>query len=273
LYFNESGVQRVFAARGRFPFKDVVDELRNKKKFYDLINYFTISGGGVKDIDVNKSSTQVDLSVKDMNFNVKATVKAPAIRGDETLLAVGVAQMSEYLIPTDVKSLKSGQSMQIAMLDANGMLVSILKKTADLDQSDVAGADRLSAVLIPAANAAPQFLPILANPSLAKNGDMLVQKLNPISGVNAIATYSVLSQIQETTQGSQKVKVNKQYWEVYAPQWLEVVSLPEWPEADHITGKKHWEVNLIGSLNASQVDLGPAMINSATHVTHTSIDF
>ena len=44
------GPKRFYAARGRFPFKPVVDELRAGKPFYELLNYFTLFGGGVRDI-------------------------------------------------------------------------------------------------------------------------------------------------------------------------------------------------------------------------------
>jgi hypothetical protein len=273
IYFGEGGVQKVFSGRGRFPFKKVVDKLRDKVPFYDVVNDFTISGGGVKDLDLTKSSTQADLSVKDFDFKNKVNFIAPAIDGNETLMVVGIAHMAEYMIPTDVKVLKSGEKMGITTLDTKGSVFSILKKTKDME-SDGPGSDRLSAVLTPAATgASPKFLPIMTDPSLAKNGDMLVPKMNSIAGVNAVATYAVVSQIQEILQGKKKVTMNTSYWEMYAPNWLEVVNLPKWPEGNHLAGKKHWEINLIGSLNVSRVDLGPAMVNNATHVTHSSLDF
>jgi len=273
-YFTESGVQKVFAARGQFPFKKVVDKLRKKAPMYELVNDFTILGGGVKDIDVAKASTSVDLSVIDLDFKGKVNVTAPAISGDETMMVVGVAHMNEFMIPTDVKVVKSGQKQSIATLDNKGSVLSVLKKTKDLDPKAPAGSDPLSAVLIPAGNGVtPQFLPLMADPTLAANGDMLLPKMNPIQGVNAIATYAVVSQVAQTMQGSQKVLVNSSYWEMYAPAWAESLNLPKWPEGNHLPGKKHWEVNLLGSLNVSQVDLGPAMINNATHVTHSSLDF
>ncbi|MGZ3746218.1 MAG: hypothetical protein ACXWRE_02710, partial [Pseudobdellovibrionaceae bacterium] len=111
------------------------------------------------------------------------------------------------------------------------------------------------------------------DPRLASNGDLLVPPMTSVPGVNAVATYSVLSQVQESLQGNEKVRVSNSYWETYAPKWLEVINLPQWPEGNHLPGKKHWEINLIGSLTVSQVDLGPAMINNATHVTHSSLDF
>lgn len=273
LYFNDPGVKKVYAARGRFPFKEVVDRLRAKAEFYELINYFTISGGGVKDINVTKSSTQMNLSVKDLNFTSKAKVTAPAIASDEMILGVTAAVVGDYLVPTDVKGFKAGEKREMATLDQKSLLVGVLKKTNEFD-SNAPGADRLSAVIIPATNAAPQFLPLLGSASLSSNGDMLVPRANLIKGVNAVATYSVISQQVEVLNGKDKVMMKKPYWEVYAPYWLDVVSLPQWPETSkRAGGKKLWEVNLIGSLKASQVDLGPAMLNEATHVTHTSLSF
>jgi len=272
-YFAEGGVQKVFSGRGRFPFKQVVDKLRNRVPMFELVNDFTILGGGLTDLNITKAITQVDLSVTAFDFKAKANVTAPAISGDETMLAVGVAHFSEYLIPTDVKLVKSGQKLSLSTLDAKASVLSVLKKSRDLE-SNASGADRLSAVFVPAgAGVAPQFLPIMADPTLAANGDMLLPKMNPIAGVNSLATYAVVSQVMQTTQGTQKILANKTYWEMYAPKWSESLNLPKWPGGNHLSGKKRWEVNFLGSQNVSQVDLGPAMINNVTHVTHTSLDF
>ncbi|HEY8270922.1 MAG TPA: hypothetical protein VIG33_08530 [Pseudobdellovibrionaceae bacterium] len=273
IYFGDGGTQKVFSARGRFPLKKVVDKLRNNDPFYELMNDFVISGGGVKDLNLTTSSTDADLSVKDLDFKNKVDVTAPTIDSDETLMVVGVAHMAEYMLPTDVKLIKSGEKLGITTLDTKGSVFSILKKTKDMDSNDPA-AERLSAVLMPALlGVSPKFLPIMQDPTLTSNGDMLVPKIHPVAGVNPVATYAVISQVENLPQGAKKVKVNNSYWEMYAPHWMEVVSLPRWPEGNHMAGKKHWEINLVGSLTVSQVDLGPAMINNATHVTHSSLDF
>lgn len=274
IYFPEGGVQKIFAARGRFPFKQVVDKLRNKAPMYELVNDFTIQGGGVKDLNLTQTNTSADLSVTQLDFKNSVNVTAPAIAGDETFMAVGVANISEYMIPTDVKIVKSGQKQSLATLDSKASVFSVLKKTKDLDAGAGPGSDRLSAVLVAAGNGvAPKFIPIMADPTLASNGDMLLPKMNPISGVNAIATYAILSEVQQATQGTAKVQVNAGFWEMYAPNWVTAINMPKWPEGNAPAGKKHWEVNLLGSQSVSQVDLGPAMINNATHVTHSSLDF
>ncbi|MBV2168700.1 MAG: hypothetical protein KUL82_08335, partial [Bdellovibrio sp.] len=102
---------------------------------------------------------------------------------------------------------------------------------------------------------------------------VLMPKFNSVDGVNPIATYSILSKVEEVVQGTAKVKVLHPQWEVYSQNWLERMKLPQWPEDTAIPGKKRWEVNFVGSQTASQVPVGPAMIEAATHVTHSSISF
>ncbi|MNT17354.1 hypothetical protein D3C72_1524980 [compost metagenome] len=63
-------------------------------------------------------------------------------------------------------------------------------------------------------------------------------------------------------------------WEVYAANWVDRMDLPQWPdEAPAGAGKKRWDVNFVGSQTSSQPALGPAMIEAATHVTHSSVTF
>jgi len=273
VYFGDSGIHRIFAARGRFPFKEVVDQIRNKAPFYNLVNYFSILGGGVRDLEITNGSTQADLAVNEMDFKSKTPVVAPAFRADESMLVVGISHMAEYLLPTDVKILKAGQKRDIAALDAQGSLFYILKKTQDMENSGP-GTDRLSAVLLPVGKVnTPEFLPLMADPSLSARGELLVPKMNPLPGVNPVATYALMSVTREVLQGKDRLKVNSSYWEMYGHQWMESMEVPKWPGDQALSGKKHWEVNLIGSQTVSEVDLGPAMINNATHVTHSSVEF
>ncbi|MNY51705.1 hypothetical protein D3C86_1873200 [compost metagenome] len=74
-------------------------------------------------------------------------------------------------------------------------------------------------------------------------------------------------------QGSAKVKLMTPLWDVYAGSWVETMKLPQWPGETPVTGKKRWEVNFVGSQTASQSAVGPAMIEAATHVTHSSVTF
>lgn len=117
------------------------------------------------------------------------------------------------------------------------------------------------------------MLPLIENPRLSNPGEILMPRFESIPGVQKIGTYSVLSAELEIQQGNAKVKVMNPQWEVYAQSWVDRMQLPQWPNDQEPRGKKRWEVNFIGSQTASQAAPGAAMIEAATHVTHSSISF
>ncbi|WP_374074210.1 hypothetical protein [Bdellovibrio bacteriovorus] len=270
IYYGQPGVNRVFAARGRFPFKSTVDALRGGAEFYELINDFKINGGAIRDIEIKSGQTKLDMPTRELNFGEPKNLTAPQHRADEMFIAVGVANQSGYLIPTDVKKIAQGQKMALNTLPGSEqMVLGVLKRTAEMKN----GGDRMSAALLPfAAGATPSMLPLIPDPTIAGD-ELLMPKFNSVTGVNPIATYSVLSKEEEVQQGNAKVKIYRAQWEVYAQNWLERMKLPQWPNDSAITGKKRWEVNFVGSQTASQAPVGPAMIEAATHVTHSSISF
>ena len=272
IYFGQKGVNRVVAVRGRFPFRSTVDSLRGGSEFYELINNFKITGGGVRDLDVQGGSSQLNIPGTDLNFTDSKKVTAPAIRGDEMFIAVGVANQSGYMIPTDIKNVASTKSQALNTLpNSNQMLLSVLKKTADMKSGD----DRMSATLLPfAAQTAPKMLPLIASPTLSGANQVVFPQFNSIEGVNPLATYSVISSQVEVQQGPAKVKIMNPQWEIYAPNWVTGMTLPTWPgDSRASNAKKRWEVSFIGSQTASQAKLGPAIIDAATHVTHSSVSY
>jgi hypothetical protein len=271
IYAAQQGVKRVFAARGRFPFKSVVDDMRAGKEFYELINDFRINGGGIRDIDV-RGETKLDVPTRELNFTDKVEVAAPTFRADEIFMTVGLANQSGLMVPTDVKRIEQGKSLKVnALPGSDQMVLGVLKRKSEMKGP---GADRMSATLLPlTAGMVPTMLPLIADPSISNQGELLFPKFNSINGVNPIATYSVLTREEEIQQGKEKVKLMMPRWEVYASDWQERMKLPQWPNESAPTGKKRWEVSFIGSQTASQVGPGPAMIEAATHVTHSSVSF
>lgn len=272
IYAAQQGVKRVFAARGRFPFKSVVDDIRGGKEFYELINDFRINGGGIRDIDVKTGETKLDVPTRELNFTDKVEVAAPTVRSDEVFMTVGLSNQSGLMVPTDVKRIESGKTLKVNALPSTEQLVlGVLKRKAEMKG---AGNDRMSATLLPlTAGVVPTMLPLIPDPSISSQGELMFPKFNTINGVNPIATYTVLTREEEVQQGREKVKLMNPKWEVYATDWQERMRLPQWPNEQAPTGKKRWEVSFIGSQTTSQVGLGPAMIEAATHVTHSSVSF
>lgn len=274
LYFSEKKIQRVFAAQARFPFKTVVDEMRAKKKLYELVNYFTISSGVVRDVNLNADKMTLDLPINELAFKTARTMKAPAVRGDEIMLALAVADLNGYMVPTDVKRLQANESKNLMVLGSSPSLaLGVLKKEAEFDPSSP-DADRLSAVLLPFnGTVTPQFINLINNPRLASNGDLLLSKPAPVTGVNRLATLTILSDVREVQVGAGTAKFPVRLWEVYAPDWVDTMALPKWPDASPVPKKKRWEVAYIGSQLKQEAELGQAVVDAATHFTHSSSDF
>lgn len=271
LSFADAGEQVVFAARGRFPFKKVIDEVRARKKFYELINHFDIQGGVVRQIAARAG---YELPVNELNFTTKRTFKAPSIRSSEVLIGLAAAEMNGVMIPTDVKKIESKQSMAMSVEGSSPALAIGVLKNASEFEGGTGGADRLSAVLLPfGSGVAPQFLDLIANPRFVSD-EVQMTRPRALNGVHELATLAIFSDVREIPMGSNgslPFLIHK--WEVYAPSWVEKMDLPQWPLATPQPTKKRWEVTFIGSQLKEAAELGQPVIDAATHVTHSSLDF
>lgn len=273
-YLKRSGQHKVFAAQGRFPFKAVVDEFRDDKQFFELINYFSITGGALRDVQVANQTTNLDMPANEIKFSKKGSFKAPVANKGEVLVAVAANKVNDYMIPSDVKRLTSGKAQQMNLLEnAESYLVTVAKKASEF--GTLTPSDRMSAALLKFEEGVqPELLPLIANPAVLERGTKLqIPALAPSKSISALATLLVLSKVQEFKQGSTIIQVLHNEWEVYSPGWITSMSLPEWPEDTRIDGKKRWEVNLIGNNQLIQNKIGQELVEAATHVTHSSVDF
>lgn len=271
-----TGTQKLFAARGRFPFRSVVDSLRNGAEMADLINEFRIFGGQVKDVTINAGSkNKQNFEVRELSFTEKRNFIAPQILKSQTIIAVSLMNQNNYFVPSDFKRLDTGEKIELGILPkTEPMLAAVLKNRNEMNP-DRPGIDRLSAVISDFPdNASVDFLPLIPNPRFNNTGDLDLPEVSNVKGVNQLATYSVLSQVIEKKQADGTInKTLNRAWEVYSNNWLSEVKLPEFPTDIQLNGKKQWDVVFIGSQNASQSAIGPAMIEEATHVTHSSVQF
>lgn len=270
-YFPQRGINRMVSLRARFPFKDIVDSLRAGKSFIELINQFKIGGAGIRDINIQNGTAELNIPSSEITMNDQRNVIAPIIRADETFLAVGISKQSGYMLPSDVKTIASGKSQNIALVqNTEQQLLGVVKKTEDLKNGD----DRMSATLLPFTGTAnPKMLPLINNPTILSANEALLPQVHTIEGVNPLATYAVISNQVEVNQGPEKVKIMAPYWVVYSSSWLSKVTFPTWPNETNPgnKGSRRLEVTFIGSQTASHATLGRDMIEAATHVTHSSI--
>ena len=275
MYTPSYGPKRVYAARGRFVFKDVVKELQNGTPFYELINYFSILGGGIRDITLTGPSTTLDLPGTELEFKSTLKVQSPVAATDEVLLVLAASDVASSLIPTDIKKPEQGATLSLSSLaDKPAYVISVIKRKAEF-MAATPGADRLTAALTAYTdNIKPVLLPLVENPTITTtNGIEITLPAAPVKeGINPLAVSAMISDLVEVQNGADKITNVNRRWEVLGAGWNAKIQLPNWP-LDNMATKKRVEINFIGSTTNTSTPLDESLIQAATHVTHASKDF
>ena len=266
--------RRLYAAAGRFPFKQVVDELRGGKPFYEVINYFEINGGGIRDVTPTNKVTKMDIPGNELKFTQNISVASPILNVDEVFVGISASEVSGFLIPTGIKNMKSNTTTALKSLaNRPAFTVNIIKRQNEFMKS-TPGADRLSASLLPyVANKKPNMLPLVNDPAVTQSNGYKVALPNAPSaaGVFALGVNMVISDIETSGTPEKPTTTLIRKWEVLGLKWPQQIQMPNWPLATK--SKKRFEINYVGSLQDQNLDLGDALIKAATHVTHSSADF
>ena len=277
IYFHSPGPKTVLTLRGQFPLDDVVDDLRDKKEFYEVINYFSIFGGSIRETTVTGKKNSLDLPVNELSFKDRREVVAPSFGSDEAILAAALTEYKGLYIPTDVKNMSSKGKMNLVTSGAQPLLVAVMKKRGAAGK---AAKDQLSARLMPmlATATSPDLLPLIPAPKANLHVVEVQPPVAPAS-INALATYATLYKIEQVTQDGKTSDAPRLVWEVYGADWSKQMKLPEWPAtaSEKWSGRMKWSVALMGTDQpldpAKPVDLGPSLVDSVTHVTYNAQEF
>ena len=269
------GSKKIVTVRGRFVFKTVVAELRNGKPFPELINYFSILGGSIRDTTVTGAVTNLDIPGNELVFNNTLSVNSTATQSDELLLLLATNEVSGSMIPTDVKRAVNGQATKLQSLSSNSaFIVSIIKKQSEF-MSQTPGSDRMSASLLPySATTAQKLLPLIGNPTITNSSNYVISMPSAptTAGINPIAISATISDLVEAQDAGKTILLPNKKWEILGLGWSQQISLPKWP-LDSSTARKRVEVNFIGSITNTLTRLDDSLIENATHITHASTDF
>ena len=275
-YFSPTlGTRRLYAAAGRFPFKQVVDELRGGKPFYEVINYFDLRGGGFRDVTLNNTTTNLDIPANELSFTKPVSIASPQLNADEIFIGLTASEVSGYMIPTGMKNMASNTTVALNAIDNKpAFTVNVIKKQSEF-MASTPGSDRLSASVLPyIANAKPNMLPLVSDPSVTNtNGYVITMPTAPnVAGIYSLAVTAMISDLVVSGPADKPVTEVVRKWEVLGNRWPATIQLPNWP-LDQNTNKKRFEVNFVGGTIQQDVDLGNDLVNAATHVTHSSVEF
>ncbi len=276
-YFSSTlGQRRMYAAGGRFPFKAVVDELRGGKPFYEVINYFDLKSGGIRDVTLNGQQTQVDIPGNELTFNQAIQITSPTIEADEVYVALAASELGGFLIPTGLKKMPSNTTATLNTLASQpSYVVSVLKKQSEF-MSQAPGSDRLTASLLPyKAGQKTTLIPLIADPAISFQNNAYQIQMPPVevnTGIYPLAISAAVSDIQTVTEGDKTITHLIRQWEILGTEWPENIELPQWPLAA-TQGKRRLEVNYVAGNKDQNLNLGEELLKAATHVTHSSTDF
>ncbi len=271
------GPKQVFVAAGRFEFKPAVDELRDGKPFYELINMFTMSGGTIRDVNVTGAETNLELPAREIEFKSKVSAKSPTILADEVFLALALNEVNGRFLPSAVRKLESNQTTELSIIgDRPVYVVNALKRKSEF-LTDVPGNDRISLTFLPQnVSAQSQLLPLLENPQVSATDRITIRsaEVERPKQLTDLATSIAIADVFERTIENQKVTTLVRRWEIYSTGWTTDLQLPQWPIPKQIGAKnQRVEVNYLGGLTAPRLELGDELVNAVTHVTRASTEF
>lgn len=282
VYALNYGPKTYYALTGRFPFKTVVGELQDGKQFYEILNYFNFTSGGLREATVAGPSTQLNIPGNEIKFSEQVTVTGARIPNDEILMSLSVSDLSgSRFIPSDVKRLNADKETKLKIISGKPTyIVSLLKKQADFDVNTADGVDRTSASIIPYnKNMQSSVLPLMANaPAVVENNGsykIMIPEASRITTdaqtINPMAVSISISNIKIIKDGAYEVEMLDRQWEIWGTAWPNEVQLPQWPLEDNAPRRK-FEVNLIGSQSSELFDLGDQLVKAATHVTRAATE-
>lgn len=122
----------------------------------------------------------------------------------------------------------------------------------------------------------PTFLDMVAPPQIEPNLIRLKAPPAP-AGISPVATYLVLSEVEEIMAGKVKSERRTRLWELFSPTWVDAVKLPTFTLNRLPNRKYRWEVMYVGrtaDTGAGNTTLpGADLLEGITHVTRNAADF
>lgn len=269
-YLKEMRTWKMVATHARFPFGDVVDDLRAGKSFFDVLNYFVFESATVDDVAIATPSTSKDMAVNTTKFDSQVDVAAPKFNSKYTMLAVSVAENGGMLYPTDVKKLLAGETRRlVAPKGVAGFVVGALRDTNA--PTSGAEADALSAVIAPNNTTTRfEFLDLPGVPKAKGSALVLDPPKASVASVTPAATYATLNKVDKLTAGKTQLESKSPVWDVYSNGWAPSMDLPDF--GAKLTGTHRWEVLFGGAPNGTTVELGPNLIEGLSHISKSATD-
>ena len=304
-FSRKLGPQQFVASHAQFPVKRVIDKIRRGDSILDVINDFTFKGGGLVTANLSSDKTSENIMVNEFTYDQEMTVQGSSFDRNQMMLSIAVSQDDGLLYPTDLKFIDAGATETLSTYD-NGQPRFIASMLTNRPQNDVIivdefqsrpvsltesfasilgtqikenseveplveGLGQMSIVIQPesAQGQAPQFLSLVAKPSVEDNSLMLTPPATNDSVIPAM-TLIVYSSIEEVQSGEIKIEKRTRLWELATSGWISRLDLPEVEiENENASTYRRWEVIYLGLDRQELMDEG---LDDITHITRNFLD-
>lgn len=280
-YVATPGTHKIASVHARFPFRDVIDDFRNGKSFFDVINKIEFRELSVKDIELTQPSESMNLPINEIPLKPAVSLTAPDFHSSYAMLGVSMMEQDGMYVITDVKRFQPNEkrNLMAATTRAPGIVVSILARDDSADFT-ATGADmeEMTAVTTKANQSqAIEFLPIVGRPEL-RDRTLVLTPPFATQNIEPAVTYASLVKVEVISNRDMKLEKKTLQWELYADEWVSNLELPEMPPvgmAGEVSaeGKMRWQILFGGhEAGSNQRSVGRDALEKVSHVTRNAVD-
>ena len=304
-FIRNPGFYKMFATHGRFPFKKIIDELRGGKSIFEVINKFEFRGGGQKDLQINKSLANQDISIRQIAFDQNVQVQAPNFQSNLEMLSIALVNQGGYFYPADLKRIEPQQKMALkypssatdafvlsALVNEDAIPASVAEQIQNEQTIDLrsffsfpelnlkmykqpklkAAGLSLSLSFEKADTSEPvSFIdfvdaPVISNDTISLDVPQIQNKISPM------ATYITLSEVEELGSGRVKTEKKTRIWEFLAGGWQDQIQIPKLDMDIEPNKSYRWEVLFLGRKGRGPAS-GGHLLDGITHVSRSAYNF
>ncbi|MBC87243.1 MAG: hypothetical protein CL677_08705 [Bdellovibrionaceae bacterium] len=291
FFINEPGVYKMTATHGKVKLRKMIDDAEDDKSLFEMINNFVFIGGGTRDVVVNDNMVDQDIAVNEYQFDHSIPAASPQLDPGVGILTVALSERDGLLIPTDMKSLGSQQSIEMKTLNdgAPKTLVHYMRlddlraQSTHLRKELFASAENSPSRTMSLAQSslviqesgfgeAPEFLDLVEGPLLSETALNFTPPRH-LRGLEAVATRVSLQEVivEQSEQGS--FEKTTTLWAHNFEGWLGQLEKPNL-DIDLDPNKTYrWSVQYFAQPTGIATHNNTLDLTHVTHITQNASDF
>ncbi len=272
------GDYRFAAVHAQFDFKKTIDDLRDGKSFFDLINRLQFRSYTTRDFAIRLPAQGANLPLGETALKASVAVQAKGLPRGYAMVATSLVEDGGLCVVTDVKRLLEGEKRTLMASAKSGASLLVLRtlKKYDAKRTDFSGSDyeEMSAI-VSSASQSPiaSFIPILA-PIVSKGRAITFTPPTLSPELKAGLTVVSLSKVEVIGSGGLWLIKKEPVWDLYQDGFTAEMALPSVGADPWATkGRYRWELTYAATAQPIKAEVNPAGIGTMTHVSKTAVDF